>query len=1247
MAIFDFYDDLGRAYLEYHPDGELLKTAAYVAPEDLPDTAFAYVGPDGRKFPCYDEDVARISAFYLLTQNYEMDRENTKVAAVNLWNASLARGEMPNTLLPFFFDDELMAMITEEAELAKTAGLADSLLRGGMNAVRGMGRGIASAARGVGSALSGARAFLAPKLPSFGSGRLSSFFSSMKKPPAVLPHAEPPMPAPKASPVPVEDVARAPAPTVNASPQAAPAPVSASSVRVAPPSTGTPSPTLSRAPEPAVVSRVQSYLPEGVRPSAEVVGARVRTDLRDVMPALERAEFNRMGRRGDFRAQLDRVQPYVAAAPAPAAASGEAAVSRAPRAAPAAAAAPEAAPVAAEPRAPAAPAPEAAAAPPAREVRPQAKAEALTQPMDAPTVQPAAEVAAPSASAASAEAGAGVAAAAPSTPRPSSPATFTDPSGAVRTIPGPPPGATVSLPSGDVMPPVAAVAAPPPVVPRVGPEALRAPMGPPASGAAAAEASTAARAESGVQSAADDAIRGVRSEGAAAGELRQPTIPVETPRQSLNQPPTFEARKATAQQNLATAQEKFSILDQKVKDAGGIDAAFKKYQNGQFPDLMKHQALQREIGQLQNDIEFLDRSIAGTPFPPPAAAAPRASAPTGTPSGGGASRNPLTRWLESAGNAYDDAGRQLYTRFLNNGRVAAPAAAAAESRAAAAAEGALADDAAGSATRAAEPPTAAPAAEPPPPAAPAAEPPGATPAPEAKAPGAEPAAPSSGAPTEPPPLTPAEMDAREAALSGDIDRLTSEAAATWVSNPVRAEAVQAELQAATARRDALKAYREGTGPHPDAVAPAATPPPDSPTVNAAPAADTPEAAEHANVFSRLFGAAQSVTAAAGGASRAIRNALAATPAFGNYLAPEVLAAIRNGGPEAEAMAGQILSRLGGKHLEITNAYAARRGFSPFGNAQDLAKAELDLMATNAARRMSPFGEPPIENILHHQAYQRYVLERAANPNAIPHPEIAYLAPEANAAAEGGEGFFSGLGNGNMTPLLVAGGLAGVGGYMLGSSGREANASAPETYNAHEALRALKDTWADLDPAEKRNYAVALSKTASAQGVVLPDEVSAYAGTQLSPYFSSVMRDRVDYVRQPELAEQYARLAKVAAAMDTDELVDVLYRLDDAAGLVHRYGKRLPDPYRAVYTPEKTASCWSWSHGSHHLTEAQLLRFATAPTQEQMLKLFTQDTVTRLRREPVATFKKLPVEQQIIVARMATQSGLSNDGGFRG
>jgi hypothetical protein len=68
MAIIDFYDDLGSAYLDHHPDGELLKTAAYVDPSGLSDDAFAYIGPEGRKFPCYDEDVARISAFYFITQ---------------------------------------------------------------------------------------------------------------------------------------------------------------------------------------------------------------------------------------------------------------------------------------------------------------------------------------------------------------------------------------------------------------------------------------------------------------------------------------------------------------------------------------------------------------------------------------------------------------------------------------------------------------------------------------------------------------------------------------------------------------------------------------------------------------------------------------------------------------------------------------------------------------------------------------------------------------------------------------------------------------------------------------------------------------------------------------------------------------------------------------------------------------------------------------------------------------------------
>ncbi len=200
-------------------------------------------------------------------------------------------------------------------------------------------------------------------------------------------------------------------------------------------------------------------------------------------------------------------------------------------------------------------------------------------------------------------------------------------------------------------------------------------------------------------------------------------------------------------------------------------------------------------------------------------------------------------------------------------------------------------------------------------------------------------------------------------------------------------------------------------------------------------------------------------------------------------------------------------------------------------------------------------------------------------------------------------------------------------------------------NAFDLIADLKTRWHNLDSYDRHDLSVAATKLAEAHGASVPEEIFRYSGEELSPHFTTYMRQRQEFTANTELQSAYGRLAKVASAIDPDDLARLIHRLDADAGITHRYGTNLPDPHLCVFERVKEAS-WSWVHGGHYVNEDQLRRLATGPTREQMEKLFDKDFVTAFRRDPLGTFQGLAPEAQIIISNMASQSQLHNDGGFR-
>lgn len=213
------------------------------------------------------------------------------------------------------------------------------------------------------------------------------------------------------------------------------------------------------------------------------------------------------------------------------------------------------------------------------------------------------------------------------------------------------------------------------------------------------------------------------------------------------------------------------------------------------------------------------------------------------------------------------------------------------------------------------------------------------------------------------------------------------------------------------------------------------------------------------------------------------------------------------------------------------------------------------------------------------------------------------------------------------------------GQMMGAG---AKAVAPNTvakYASYDLIKEAQFMWPDLDPVDRRAFSLIIKEAALLEGADVPDSIYQYSGNELNPSFESIMKRRQSYTANEELQEDYERLGKVAHVMGLPDATEALYLLDEQAGLLDRYNTSLPDPVLSVYGTSKEAS-WSWNHGGEYCTEGQLQLLCTDPVKRsQFESLFGEELCSVFKKDPVKFFESRPVEQQVIISRMASSTSM--------
>jgi len=131
-----------------------------------------------------------------------------------------------------------------------------------------------------------------------------------------------------------------------------------------------------------------------------------------------------------------------------------------------------------------------------------------------------------------------------------------------------------------------------------------------------------------------------------------------------------------------------------------------------------------------------------------------------------------------------------------------------------------------------------------------------------------------------------------------------------------------------------------------------------------------------------------------------------------------------------------------------------------------------------------------------------------------------------------------------------------------------------------AAEALLTNQGRLDPISRTRACVNLVKKASDHNEVLPNGIYKMAGVTMSylPTMRTWLEARAAAAPTTLLKTAYQKLAdsmlrREQYVSDRDELVKVagvIQELDQAAGLTHWYGRRLPDPVQTVFNTDKIA-----------------------------------------------------------------------------
>lgn len=179
------------------------------------------------------------------------------------------------------------------------------------------------------------------------------------------------------------------------------------------------------------------------------------------------------------------------------------------------------------------------------------------------------------------------------------------------------------------------------------------------------------------------------------------------------------------------------------------------------------------------------------------------------------------------------------------------------------------------------------------------------------------------------------------------------------------------------------------------------------------------------------------------------------------------------------------------------------------------------------------------------------------------------------------------------------------------------------------------------PEHRREFCVNLVKRASVLCIQVSDEVQKYGSEGYAPAseLEIAFGTRRSLVTDETHLAVLDKLAAARPAMDPDGFAITLGEFDKLAGLDEHYDSDVMDPYLSTFGKEaEVDEDASYVIGNDMVTEKQLKELGMAQPKE-IQDHFGEDFSEEFKKDPVALFKSLPVDQKKILSRLANESSL--------
>lgn len=195
----------------------------------------------------------------------------------------------------------------------------------------------------------------------------------------------------------------------------------------------------------------------------------------------------------------------------------------------------------------------------------------------------------------------------------------------------------------------------------------------------------------------------------------------------------------------------------------------------------------------------------------------------------------------------------------------------------------------------------------------------------------------------------------------------------------------------------------------------------------------------------------------------------------------------------------------------------------------------------------------------------------------------------------------------------------------------------DSYEQVKAASAYFDEFGKrMNPADRREYCTNLVKRASALGISISDEARKYGSESFAPEeeIKVALDARRTLLDDKKLVTALDKLASVRGQMDPEFFCMTLSEFDKTAGLDFLYDRDVPDPFFSTYGFEKEAT-FSEVIGNIRVTEADL-EYLAMKRLPLVKGTFSEDLAEKFRKNPVSTFKALPLAQRRVLANMARE-----------